>query len=842
METLKFSYSYSFLFLSIATALFSGASLPVYAEAASLGDAEFESSFLKMGDRNAIDLSRFSMGGSALPGTYNTQIWLNNEMVVQADVTFITRPDRTVVPCLTPALLAQLPLDSSKMKDGALSGECVELSAIIPDSRVSYDSSEQVLSIDVPQVWVSKAARGTVSADLWDSGIPAALLSYGMNGYSSESNGKNYRSFYTNLNGGVNIGSWYMRHNGNWSWSSLNGGHYQSINTYLQRDLPQIKGRVLLGQSNTSGAVFDTLPFTGAQLMSDERMEPLSRRGYAPEIRGIARTNAQVSISQNGALIYETTVSPGAFVISDLYPTGYGGDLDVTVREADGSEQHFQVPYSAVTQQLRPGVSRYEFTAGRLHTSYLRNNPELFEGSWRYGLNNWLTIYGGLQGSQHYAAGQGGAAFGTPFGSVSLDITHAKAELGVQQSGNATSSGESYRLSYSKNIAETGSNFSLAAYRFSTSGYLDFMTAMQTRDAISDGEEANNIRRTKNRFTLTATQNLPESWGQFYVSTSVQDYWNSEGRDKQYQFGYSNFWKRLSYGISASRSYSATGTAQDTVMLNFSLPLGESYRAPQGRLSYTNGSNGRDSWQASVSGTSGEDNQFSYGVTGTTANQGVGSSGSLNGQYRTRVSTLNAGYNTGSHYSSLSAGMSGTVIGHAGGLTLSPYQGDTFALVEAKGLEGARVNNYSGIRIDGNGYAAVPYLTPYQFNEIAIDPKDTDINIELESTSRKVAPRDKSIVKVSYNTRKGTPVLITASQNGEPLPFGAEVLDSQGKLVGYVGQGGQIYARVEKDADTLTATWSGAGEQKCKVSYRLIPMDKSVKAQALQQFTSICHR
>ncbi|WP_251276957.1 fimbria/pilus outer membrane usher protein, partial [Enterobacter hormaechei] len=91
-------------------------------------------------------------------------------------------------------------------------------------------------------------------------------------------------------------------------------------------------GRLLVGQSNTTGRVFDSLPFSGMQIASDERMYPASLRGYAPEIRGMARTNAKVTVRQNSAIIYETTVSPGEFVINDLYPTGFGGDLTVTVR------------------------------------------------------------------------------------------------------------------------------------------------------------------------------------------------------------------------------------------------------------------------------------------------------------------------------------------------------------------------------------------------------------------------------------------------------------------------------------------------------------------------------
>ncbi len=85
--------------------------------------------------------------------------------------------------------------------------------------------------------------------------------------------------------------------------------------------------------------IFDSVPFRGAQLASDDDMLPDSLRGYAPVIRGIARTNAQVIVKQNGYTIYQSYVSPGAFEIADMYPTGSSGDFDVTIKEADGSEQ-----------------------------------------------------------------------------------------------------------------------------------------------------------------------------------------------------------------------------------------------------------------------------------------------------------------------------------------------------------------------------------------------------------------------------------------------------------------------------------------------------------------------
>ena len=63
--------------------------------------------------------------------------------------------------------------------------------------------------------------------------------------------------------------------------------------------------------------------------------------GYAPQIRGYAKTNAKVEVHQQGNLIYQTTVTPGSFEINDLYPTGFGGELQVSIYETNGEIQSF---------------------------------------------------------------------------------------------------------------------------------------------------------------------------------------------------------------------------------------------------------------------------------------------------------------------------------------------------------------------------------------------------------------------------------------------------------------------------------------------------------------------
>ncbi|MWL75068.1 fimbria/pilus outer membrane usher protein, partial [Escherichia coli] len=149
--------------------------------------------------------------------------------------------------------------------------------------------------------------------------------------------------------------------------------------------------------------------------------------------------------------------------------TGSSGDLQVTVKETDGSERHFVVPYASVPVLQREKHLRYSVTAGR-YRSYDSNveKTPFAQGSAIYGLSHGMTLYGGVQQSSHYQA----QALGTgknvgDLGAFSIDVTRAKALLKKQK----RSQGRSWRVRYSKDFVGTGTNFSLAGYRYNSKGF-----------------------------------------------------------------------------------------------------------------------------------------------------------------------------------------------------------------------------------------------------------------------------------------------------------------------------------------------------------------------------------
>lgn len=791
----------------------------------------FDPVFLNLDNIQKIDISRFNKTESALPGTYPVDIYINDIRAGKDDVVFKEFPDKTVKPCISENIVKKINFNynslPTKFTDALkLDKECISLQDSIPQASVLFDSGMQRLDISIPQAYIQDNARGYVSPELWDSGIPAAYLGYGVNGYTNRSRGKTYNSAFGSINSGVNVGSWYFRHDGNYTWQENGPDKYQNLNTYVQRDIPVIEGRFLAGKTSTRGQLFDTVPFKGVELFHVNQMLPQSQRGYAPDIRGIARTNAKVTIRQNSRVIYEKTVPPGAFQINDLFPTGYGGNLDVTVTEADGSIQQFQVPYASVTQLLRPGMHNYDVVIGKLDDSSLAINPSLYQLTYQRGISNWLTGYSGLQASQDYYAIQLGTAISTPIGAFATDVTQARTHL--KNNNENSSSGQSYQVSYSKYILETNSNLTIAAYRFSTSGYMDYLTAMRTINAQSKNENSDYIWRPKNKFTVTVNQGLPEEWGQIYATGYTQDYWNQANSDLQYQLGYSNSYNSTSYTISAGRVRNGVGKMETNLLFSITMPLGspETKHAPQLIASLNRNSNGQVGEQAGISGSIGDDNQYNYGVTATNYNQGQGSSLAVNGQYRSPYTSLSGNYSTGKNYQSASMGLTGTLIAWQNGIVMTPYTSNTFAIVDAQGATGAKVGGYSGLKVDPWGHAAVPYLNAYEMNDIVIDPKGTSYDIELQTTNQRVVPHEGSVVLLKYVTQKGYPLLIDSSQkNGKTLPFGADVFDSEGNNVGSVGQMGKVYARVQNVSGSLFVRWGVGKDNQCTLNYQL-PSEK----------------
>jgi outer membrane usher protein len=788
-----------------------------------------------------IDLSRFERGNITLPGVYNPEVIVNGESAGALPVAFrMVWGSQTAHPCFDEAMLVRLGFDLEKFgkatagrNDIAAFGDkpiCSDIGRFIPSAHVDFDEGEQQLHISIPQLYMSSRARGYVSPEYWDSGEPGALLDYSANAYRLSTRGSSSTTTYVGLNGGVNLEGWRLRHSG--SANIFDGKvHYQNNLTFAQHDLTELKAQLTLGDSYTSGELLDSVRIRGAIVASDTRMLPSSLRGYAPVIRGVAESNARVVIKQRGYVIYETTVVPGPYAIDDLYPSGYGGDLDVEVTEADGRTRRFSVPFAAQPRLLRAGMTRFALAAGQVNELSLPDTPFIFQGTVQRGINNGWTFYGGVTASNSYFAPMVGSAINLPAGAFSLDVTSARAPMRTLH----PQSGVSTRISYSKNLEATGTNFALAAYRFSTRGYLSVIDAARLRYDLKRGRDSAFVPRQRSRFDVNISQPLGSAGGMLNLLGSANNYWNS-ARRVEFTLGYSNQWRLLQYTLSVQRSkfvdptngrqFANPGRQDTTYYLTLSLPLGVSRNAPQIKLAANRDASGYGSTQLGVTGNLGDTQNISYGVTANRNAQveGAASDVNLSGGYRASYGSYSASLGFGAGRQQASVTASGGVVLHRHGLTLSQSLGETNGIIHAPGAKGVLVTGYSGVRLDGKGNAIVPYLQPYQVNTVQLDTLGASDDIELESSSATATPRAGALVRLNYETTIGQALTIHALQkNSNPLPFGASVTDETGRPLGVVGQGSKAFIRAAALPEKVIVSWGASPDQNCGIRLTEVP-------------------
>ncbi|WEF28336.1 fimbrial biogenesis outer membrane usher protein [Klebsiella aerogenes] len=797
----------------------------------------FDPALFRGGRFSQATLSRLAQADAIAPGKYKVDIYINGKFVTSDYVDFVTSAENSVQPCLTPELLNKSGISTSKSEQAA---NCTLLSQSLKGASSHFDMSQLRLNISVPQNLMQNLPRGYVPIDALDVGDSLGFINYISNIYhvSYSGNNNNQDSAWLSLNGGINFGAWQYRELSTLNWSHDTGSHWNNIRSYLQRPLPSIQSQMAMGQLITTGRFFSGLNYNGIALSTDDRMLPDSMRGYAPIIRGLATSNSIVSISQNGNEIYQTTVAPGSFEIKDLYPTSYSGDLQVKVTGADGTVTTFSVPFSAVPDSIRPGLSRYQIAIGRTRDS--GDNSLFGDMTFQRGLTNSITANSGARMADGYQALMFGGVFGSYFGALGLDLTwsHAKMPEGQDTSGWMA------HVSYSKTFQPTNTTVSLANYRYSASGYRDLSDVLGVRKAAHSGERwQSSTWQQRSRFDLSLNQSM-QALGNLFITGSLQSYRNNRGNDTQLQFGYSNsFRSGISFNLTVARQrtageYGSEGAKETVTSASISIPLGSgTNHAATLSNSWTHTSSG-DQYQATASGVADEAQTLSYNLSALrdqSFQQNIFSAG-----VQKRLPDVNLGFNasSGNGYWQASGNAQGALALHSGGVTFGPYLGETFALVEAKGAEGAKVYNSQQTSIDSRGFALIPAITPYRFNRIILDPQGMDEGTELINSEKEIAPIAGAGVKVVFTTRSGVPLLITArlSDHSE-IPLGAEVLDENGAVIGMAGQGGQIYVRAEKEKGILTVRWGDGADEHCGIHYNVGNKDKN---QPLIRLVSEC--
>ncbi|MCV2533205.1 fimbrial biogenesis outer membrane usher protein [Enterobacter wuhouensis] len=790
-----------------------------------------------------IDLSLFSKSNAQLPGTYSSRVRVNDRRLKDANIAYVSSPEGALIPQLTPDMLRAwgIAIDRYPTLQALPANQALpdNLGRYIPLASAQLDFSTMTLTLSIPQAAISETGRDYIDPSRWDDGVPVMFSDYAFSGSTNKDSGdSSTTNQYLNLRTGANLGGWRVRNYTTWS-NSDSKNQWETINTFLQHDVDVLKAQFTAGESNTRGEVFDSLQYRGVNLASDEEMLPYSQRGYAPVIRGIASSNAEVSVRQNGYLIYQQNVAPGAFEINDLYSTTNSGDLDVTVKEADGTEHHFTQPYSSIAVMLRPGRIKYELTAGRYRadSGSDQKEPDFLQGSMIYGLNNLLTWFGGLTLSKDYNAANTGVGLALgPLGSLSADVTAADTRL----DDGSQHTGQSWRLLYTGKLDSTNTNFSLGSYRYSSRGYYSFADANQKLD----GHEDDLLFRYNKRNRIQASISQTLAGVSLYLNGYQQDYWGTSNKERSLSVGMNTVVAGTSYHL--AYTYSKTnGEASDRMIsFGFSIPL--SRWLPRAWSSY-NISNTRDGYtrqNVGLSGTLLDDERLSYSLQQSHANHDGEDTSSVYGSYRSQYANLTAGYYASSDSAQqLNYGISGALVAHPQGVTLAQPLGSQFAIVSANDASGVRFLNQRGIQTDWQGNAVIPSLTPYQENNIRIDTSSLPENVDSSDTAITVIPSRNAAVMARFDAHTGYRMLIALKRpNGLPVPFGAIATSDTPVISGIVDDTGTVYLAGIGEAARLSVKWGNGAEQQCRASITQPSASQNESPNGIRSVSALCQQ
>lgn len=790
-------------------------------------EVEFNLDNMDISDRENIDMSQFSRAGYMMPGQYDMAIKINDNESPTEEVTFLPseHDENETVACLTPKMMAGFGLKKSWLDKVTYwnNEKCARLD-IMPGIILRPDLASSTLYMSVPQAYIEYQTANWDPPSRWDEGIAGFIADYNTNfNYSSPAQGSESRELSGNGVVGVNAGPWRMR-------AFWNGTHYTANNTKTStfnwnqyqafRAIKPWGAKLIIGQNDLASDVFENARYVGASLISDDGQLPPNLRGYAPEVRGVAKTNAKVTISHAGRVLYESQVAPGPFIIQDLSDS-ITGTLDVKVEEQDGSIQTFQVETASVPYLSRPGQVRFKAAVGQTTDDRFHlQNERLMAGEFSWGISNgWSLLGGGLSSGKYHAASLGAGRDLLSFGALALTATQSYAKL----PNNQTRSGGSYSLSYSKRFENYDTQVTFAGYRFTEKSYLSLN---QYLEASRKHLVIRNNAANKQTYTVSLNKQFRTLGVSAFLNYNYQTYWNRQATSRWNMsfaryFDVGNF-KNVSFNLSAYRAQNS-GIQDDGVFLSLNVPFGTSSGLninPQNSdagqinsLSWYNRMDERNSYRLGANVERQQRSAYSGYYTHTGDNTLTNYSASYKpGQYRSAALSMQGGL---------------TATAHGAALHRTIIPGGTRLMLDTEGISDVPIKS-SGAATHSNkfGKAVLADVSSYIRNQAHLDINQLNDDIEAESPVLQLTLTEGAIGYRRFRLIKGQKLMaVIRLSDGSYPPFGASVL-SKGRETGIVDEMGSVWLSGVNPEMLMDVRWNG--NIQCQITFpKVLPIDES---------------
>ncbi|MBQ0343417.1 fimbrial biogenesis outer membrane usher protein, partial [Providencia rettgeri] len=748
-------------------------------------------------------------------GLYETDIVLNGKRILRGEKIKFISHDGIIEPCITASVIKRFPL-TEDAKEILLSSEedhCINISALDKNVTVDFNDSDQVLTISIPQKYLVAVYSSWISPELRDYGIAGLILDYTVsdnNFYRKDSGNRNNLSAFGNV--GANLAEWRLRANYQYENKLVDSSNdkksrFEWEQIYAFRDMASLSAKLFVGEIYIKSDLFDSVRFKGISVFTDESMMPPNLRGYAPQITGVAASNATVTLSQNGRIISQIKVPAGPFVIKDLSQSVMG-TIDVTVIEDNGKETRFQYTTTNIPFLTRKGQVRYTMNLGQLSPENNENIDKNFitvESS--IGVLNNTSVFGGLVATSNnqYRAINLGVGQNLGFlGALSVDVTQSYADVGTRETG------KSYRINYAKNLPSIDGQLTLTGYRFADRTFNSLSNFVEKN--FSDNSQGE-LDKDKHVFSLSYAQQLHFMNASANITASRKTYWNGK-QNNYFSIGLNKFFdegimKGGSVSLSLNQSRNSRDKTDNQIYLSVSRPL--QTESQNASISYFASYSDQDKrYTNNVNYSNYVNKDTNYNLTAST--QDGLSQGSVNAfiSHSGDTGQLQMSGALSDSMNSASIMVNGSITATQHGISAHrlTYRDQSRLVVDVPKAKGVIIENSHAITND-LGLATISNVPTYYNMEYKVDVNNLPDTVNVEDNVLETALTDGAIGYIKMDADIGKSLISRIKlANGQYPPLGAVVTNtSNNKVSGIIAESGIVYLTGLNMGDQLSINW-----------------------------------
>jgi outer membrane usher protein len=531
----------------------------------------------------------------------------------------------------------------------------------------------------------------------------------------------------------------------------------------------------------------------GGQLSSDFSLRPDLVTYPLPVISASAAVPSTVNVLVNGIRQFSEPVQPGPFAVRSLPVVTGAGEVSVAVLDALGRQVLVTLPFYASTTLLKPGLASYSLEAGMARQDYSLITDGYAHwatnGALRYGLTDWLTMEGHIEGTDSLVLlGAGAAAEVGTFGIVNAAVSCSASRAGLAADTASRAHGS------------TGGGLVSAGFQRVSRSLSFNLSGTWATDSYRDIAAANGSPVPQSTLNASIGYQLG-SWGNLgvaYIKQISRVQPQSPANTQQETFGLITKPQvelvTASYSIPVSdfAAFYATAFKDLRDSKTYGVGIGLSF-ALGGSTSASAGSaldNGRATQSVAIGKSALTTNDYGYQVEDS---EGAAARRLAAGEFLSPWGRVTAGVDQSPGQLSERAGARGAVVLAGGNLFASDTITDSFAVVHTGDVGGVPVlyENRPVGTTDASGTLLVPSLLSYQNNRLAVDVTALPPDVEAGQSSAELRPPDRSGIVVDFHIRKVHAALLKLQDSkGQPIPLGAvaRLPGEEDQPVGYEGE------------------------------------------------------